>query len=272
MTPTSRPDLSDGMIRANNVDWTFTTANYLLNRAPDFFVYIFNIAKQSYTVSRPPVLKAMVIPARKDGEKYALATKLPSPLLIPKGNVDSNEIDINAMDTRRFAMDCINPDNLGIDQDAVITSLTNQGSNLGKLGVFWSLNAVPTAQELERATGRLEKNYRFLLEEARACEVSQPAKLSELLSPAHHAAAEYFHETFSWHNKAVHKDLCPRCGGLAVVGAPFHPLEGGGMCVGDWKAAIRAGVRSRAQAFEATEDNEFAPRLPKKESNLPMEE
>jgi len=42
--------------------------------------------------------------------------------------------------------------------------------------------------------------------------------------------------------------------------------------VGDWKAAIRAGVRSRAQAFEATEDNEFAPRLPKKESNLPMEE
>jgi hypothetical protein len=85
-------------------------------------------------------------------------------------------------------------------------------------------------------------------------------------------AADYFHEQFSWHKREVHKENCPRCGMPANVGAPFHALEGGGLCVGDWDAAIRAGVRSRAQAFEATEDNKYAPRLPKKESNLPMEE
>jgi len=58
----------------------------------------------------------------------------------------------------------------------------------------------------------------------------------------------------------MHKDNCPRCGTPATVGAPFHTLEGGGICVGDWKAAIKAGVRSRAQAYEATELPEFAPK------------
>jgi hypothetical protein len=262
-SPIQRADLSESMTRANNVDWAFTTANYLLNRAPDFFVYIFNISKQEFKVSRPPILKELIIPARKEGEKYALATRLPSPLLVPKGNVDSNEIDINAMDTRRFATDIVNPDNLGIDQDAVIVKPTGQGNNLGAFGVFWSLSATPTEAELKAATARMEKNYRRLLEEARAVEVSRPKDLVDTLSPSHHMAADYFHETFSWHSKPVHKENCPRCGTPATVGAPFHALEGGGLCVGDWDAAIRAGVRSRAQAFEATEDNKYAPRLPK---------
>ena len=262
-SPVQRQDLSESMTRANNVDWAFTTANYLLNRAPDFFVYIFNLSKQEFKVSRPPILRELIIPARKEGEKYTLVTKLPSPLLVPKGNVDSNEIDINAMDTRRFATDIVNPDNLGIDQDAVIVKPTGQGNNLGAYGVFWSLNATPTDAEIKAATVRMEKNYRRLLEEARAVEVSRPKDLVDTLSPAHHMAADYFHETFSWHSKPVHKENCPRCGTPATVGAPFHALEGGGLCVGDWDAAIRAGVRSRAQAFEATEDNKYAPRLPK---------
>ena len=58
---------------------------------------------------------------------------------------------------------------------------------------------------------------------------------------------------------------CPRCGSPARVGAPFHPMEGGGLCIGDWDAAIKAGVRSRAQAYEATEDEKYAPRVRKTE-------
>lgn len=259
-----RPDLSDGMIRANNVDWNFSTSDYMLNRAPDYYVYLFNIAKQEYKVSRLPLIKEMTIPARKDGEKYTLITRLPSPFKYPKGNVDSNDIDIVVIDAKRFAMDIINPDNLGLDQDAVITQTLAQGNNLGKLGVFWSLNEEPTEAELKSATVRLEKHYKSLLDEARAVEISKPAELGALLSPAHHMAADYFHETFTWHNKPVHKENCPRCGAPANVGAPFHALEGGGLCVGDWDAAIKAGVRSRAQAYEATENEKYAPKQPAK--------
>lgn len=261
--PASRPDLSDGMTRANNLDWNFSTADYMLNRAPDYFVYVFNLAKQAYTISRLPLIKEMIIPARKEGQKYAMVTRLPSPFKYPKGNVDSNDIDIVVIDGRRFAMDIVNPDNLGLDQDSVIVQNLAQGNNLGKLGVFWSLNAEPEEEEIKRATARMEKHYRSLLEQARAVETSNPAALSETLSPAHHAAADYFHETFNWHKKEVHMESCPRCGAPAKSGAPFHAIDGGGLCVGDWDAAIKAGVRSRAQAFEATEDNKYAPRLPK---------
>jgi hypothetical protein len=261
--PSSRPDLSTAMTKANNIDWNFSTADYMLSREPDFFVYLFNIAKQEYKVSRLPLIKELIIPARKENEKYALVTKLPSPFKFPKGNVDSNDIDIVVIDGRRMAMDIVNPDNLSLDQDAVITGSFSVGQNMGRLGVFWSVNAIPTEKELADATRRLEAHYRSLLTDARSTEASAPARLPEILTPAHHAAADYFHETFNWHKKEIHLENCPRCGSPARVGAPFHPMDGGGLCIGDWDAAIKSGVRSRAQAYEATEEERFAPRVKK---------
>ncbi len=259
--PTSRPDLSTAMTKANNIDWNFSTADYMLSRPADFFIYLFNIAKQEYKISRLPLIKELTIPARKENEKYALITKLPSPFKFPKGNVDSNDIDIVIIDGRRMAMDIVNPDNLSLDQDAVITGSFSVGQNMGRLGVFWSVNEVPTEKELADATRRLEGHYRSLLTEARAVEASNPQALSAALTPAHHAAADYFHETFNWHKKEIHLENCPRCGTPARVGAPFHAMDGGGLCIGDWDAAIKAGVRSRAQAYEATEDSKYEPRV-----------
>ena len=262
-TPQTRGDLSAAMTKANNIDWNFSTADYMLSRPADFFVYLFNIAKQEYKVSRLPLIKELTIPARKEADKYALVTKLPSPFKFPKGNIDSNDIDIIVIDGRRMAMDIVNPDNLSLDQDAVITGSFSVGQNMGRLGVFWSVNEVPTEAELAAATRRLEQHYRSLLTDARSVEASAPASLPAVITPAHHAAADYFHETFNWHKKEVHLENCPRCGSPARVGAPFHNMEGGGLCIGDWDAAIKAGVRSRAQAYEATDDEKYAPKVRK---------
>jgi hypothetical protein len=260
-TPLSRPDLSASMSRANNQDWVFVTQNYLLNRTPEYFVYLYNVSTMEHKVSRPPMLREMTIPARKQSDKFVLATRFPQPLLVPKGNVDSSEIDINALDARRFAMDLINPDNWGLNQDAVISQISGQGNDLGQKGVFWSLNNPPKEEEVKAAYARMEKHYRFLLEQARTVETSNPKSLPDVLSPEHHIAADYFHETTNWHSKPVHKENCPRCGMPATSGAAFHMLEGGGICVGDWDQAIRVGVRSRAQAYEATDDPKYAPKV-----------
>ena len=43
-------------------------------------------------------------------------------------------------------------------------------------------------------------------------------------------------------------------------------LEGGGFCIDGvegWKKAVAAGVKSRAQAYDATDDEFFAPRVRK---------
>jgi hypothetical protein len=255
--------IAASLSKINNVDWTFATQSYLLNRAPEYFVYLYSVSEQEHVVSRPPIMKEMRIAGRKKGERVAFVTRLPQPLVTPKGNVDSSEIDIGVMDTRRFVTDIINPDNLTINQDAAPDHITGQGNDLGAKGVFWSLNNPPTEEEIVKAETRLKARYKLLLEQARAVEVSAPAKLQDTLSPEHHMAADYFHETFTWHGAPVHKDMCPRCGGLANVGAPFHSLDGGGICVGDWKKAVAAGARSRAQAYEATEDEFFAPRVKK---------
>jgi hypothetical protein len=257
-----RPDLSMSKNKEINSDWAFTTTNYLLNRKPDFYVYIFNISRESFEIARPPYIAKAIITGCPNGQKYQKVTRLPSPFVMPKASIDSGEVDFSAVDTRRIAMDIINPDNLGIDQDQVTVKPTNVGNNLGQQGVFWSLNEVPTDEEIAKARARMEKYYRYLLEKARAVEVSNPKELNEMLTPAHHAAADYFQETFTWHAKAIRKEACPRCGMPVDVNRPFHAFEGGGFCVGNWDAAIAAGVRTRAQAYEATEDPKYAPKKP----------
>lgn len=260
-TPTPRTDLSASMSRANNQDWVFITQNYMLNKEPDSYVYLYNVSTMPHTISRPPMIREVTIPGRKENEKYVLATRLPQPLLLPKGNVDSSEIDFVPTDTRRFAMDIVNPDNWGLDQDAVITQVSSQGNNLGKKGLFWSMNNPPAEKEVAAAYRRMEAHYRHILTEAQTVETSKPAELPNLLSPEHHIAADYYHETYNWHKKPTHKENCERCGTPATVGAPFHMIEGGGFCVGDWDKAIKVGVRSRAQAYEATGDEKYAPRV-----------
>jgi hypothetical protein len=273
--PVTRPDLSAGMSRANNIDFQFTSQNYLLNRNPEYYVFLYNVSESKFDVSRPPLIKGFVIPGREAGSpaKYKLAARFPQPLLMPKGNVDSNEIDILAQDTRRFVTDIINPDNLGIDQDAVIDpkAVTSQGNNLGAQGLFWSLNGPgaskhgyleePTKEEIERAVVRMEKFYRYSLEQADSVAASAPGDLSKFLGPIHHLACDYFGEDRTWHGKKTRTDFCPNCGDRIKAGSGFHRTEDGSLCVIDWNKAIKAGVRTRAQAFEATEDPQFAPKV-----------
>jgi len=268
-------ELSAAQTRANNEDFhigAFGNMNYVFGRKPEYFIYLYNISELPVTISRPPLFNDLKFSGRKPNEEYALVAKFPQPMILPKGNVDSNEIDAVPQDTRRFVTDLLNPDNLGINQDAVTEKSTSAGTNdLGAKGLFWSYNGpgaskdgyleAPTEKEVKDARGRMEKRYRYLLDQAKAVEVSNPANLRELLSPEHHTAADYFGESFSWHNKQVRTDYCDLCGERIRAGVKFHKMEDGGMCIKDWDAAVKAGVRTRAQAFDATGEERFAPRV-----------
>jgi len=273
--PVSRPDLSAGMSRANNIDFNlFSASNYMMSQPPQYFVYIYTISMQSFEVSRPPLFRDVKIPARAKGERYKLVTRISQPFMVPKGNVDSNDIDIIPADARRVAMDIINPNTYGIEQDFVLDPkfVFSQGNDLGARGLFWSYNGPgaseyghkeePTEQEIKAAYARLEKHYNKILDEARAVETSDPANLSKFLAPEHHFAADYFGLEFQWHGKKIRPAECPICGERMREGAAFHKTEDGALCINDWRRAVAAGVRTRAQAYEATEDAFFAPKAP----------
>ena len=272
--------LSASETRAHNRDAelsVYGSQNYAFGRKPEYWIYLYNISEQEHVISRPPLIKEAKFRGRKPQETYALVAKFPQPLIMPKGNVDSGEVDFVTTDARRFVTDIINPDNLSVNQDAFIEKSTSGGSNdLGAKGMFWSTNGpgaskdgyeeAPTQHEIDSARKRLEKRYRFILDRAKAVEVSNPKDLNDLLSPEHHAAAEDYGETYTWHNKQVRADYCPQCGEKMRAGAAFHKTEDGGYCILDWERAVKAGVRTRAQAYEATEDFKFAPKVSAVES------
>ena len=249
ITPSAR--LSQSMTDANRPKFNFALQNYLMGRKPDFWVYLFNIGEQSHDVYRPPLLANLHIPACPHGKPYIQAARFPQPLLTPQGSVDSDEITIIPADTCRFAQDICNPDNLSLDQNAAISTITAIGNNLNKKGVFWSLNEVPTEQEINDAKTRMEAHYNALIEKARAVETSDPTKLNEILSPELHHAADYFGIETSWHGKRSRPMDCPNCGERIKAGVAFHKTEEGTLCILDWTRAVRSGVRTRQQAIDA---------------------
>ena len=280
-TVTPNPQLSSAMTRSHNTDFNFNANEYLLSREQDYWVYIFSISERSYEIYRPPIIRHMLLVGKAPKAKYALCTRFPHPMNVPDASVDSSEIGIKQMDARRFCMDVCNPDNTGFDQNAVISTPTSIGNNLSSKGVFWAtekectfdpsdtkrVHPIPSDKHLEDAKNRMEVYYRSLVEKANTVHSSSPKDLSDLLTPEHLAAAEYLEENFgmqfAWHQKMARLESCDLCGEKTKAGVAFHRMEDGGICVRDWVRAVKAGARSRADAYDATGDEQFAPRVPK---------
>jgi len=60
------------MARANNMDFNFNGNHYLMNRKPDYYVYLYTVSEHSQVVSRPPLISSMVLLGKKR-DKYARA-------------------------------------------------------------------------------------------------------------------------------------------------------------------------------------------------------
>ncbi len=278
-TVSFNPNLSASMNKAHNSDFNFNANEYLLSRSPDYWVYLFSISEQSFEVYRPPIIRKMLLVGRNPKAEYAVCARFPHPMNIPDASVDSSELSIKQMDARRFCMDVCNPDNLGFDQNAVITNPTNIGNNLSAKGVFWLTEKectfdpsdtlkerpVPSAKAIADAKKRMEAYYKVLADKANTVHAASPKDLPDLLTPEHLTAAEYlenvFGMQFAWHQKMARLENCDLCGEKTKAGVAFHRMEDGGICVRDWDRAVKAGARTRAQAYEATEDPKFAPKV-----------
>jgi hypothetical protein len=275
---TTRPDLTRAKNEAFNLGYEFNAFDYLLGRAPEYYVYLYNVSEEVYKVSRPPIAKEIILVGRPKGKKFQVCGRFPQPMVLPRTSVDQSAMGFDTLDARRFAMDVINSENLTLNQDAVIDARNSfsVGHDLGKKGVFWSLNgpgnvgkrgpngeellAEPTEKEINRAYDRMEGYYKFLIDQADTVQASAPAKLGEILSPEHHAACEYFGEERQWHAKRSRPADCPNCGARIKEGMAYHIDASGDLCIIDWERTVKSGKRTRAQAFEATGDPKFAPK------------
>ncbi len=188
-------------------------------------VWVYNVSKLTHEVDHP-TLGRVRIPGNTSRKRYCMWTSFPNLVRMPSQTYgDNGEILIStrSMCGKRFAMDLINPDNLGIDQSLGTSTYTSIGRNLGVRGVFWSVNNPPKKDEVDAAILRLETFYKDLLERAEIMYQSaqfNPSKVKELmkedalsmeeavrtlrvgameLTPEHYAAAEWFKVMTPWH-------------------------------------------------------------------------
>jgi hypothetical protein len=198
-------EMSESMNSMANDSYPFDFAHFgLIPVLPKDKVWIYNVSAQRHESSIHPVLgRNVIFPAVKEGEDYSVVTSIPRVMRYPKANVDSGDMSPVFEDGRRIAMDLINPDNLGLDQDATPMSLhtSGNGRNLGAKGVFWSLKNPPGKMEVRLAKKRMEMRYKFLLEQAETVLKVDPRILKEMITPEHHAAADYMGGSYVWHGE-----------------------------------------------------------------------
>jgi len=198
--------MSESLERGSNAPFNYDFAHFgLISVEPKDKVWIYNVSSQRHTpVSHPVLGREVNFPAAEEGEDYAVVTSIPRVMRYPKPNIESGVMDIAFEDGRRIAMDLINPDNFGLDQNQDINSPTSDGTrNLGAKGVFWSLKNPPGKLEVRLAKKRMEMRYKHLLEMANTIQHTNPRGLRDFITPEHHAAADYMGGTYIWHGERM---------------------------------------------------------------------
>lgn len=184
-------------------------------------VYIYNISPMEHEKDHPMFTK-VVIPACPIGLPYRLAFSLPGNVMQTKVDVVDDTVSFYSISGKRVAMDIVNPNNLGLDQNEHMPYAISLGNDLGVRGVFWSTNNPPTEEELTQAKIRFRKHCKALLEQAGTKvftsvkpleiqimsliksgyteEAAREAVLKKLnITPEHHTAAEYLRVKTVWH-------------------------------------------------------------------------
>jgi len=217
-------------------------------RPVEYTVYLHTISRRAF-MQPHPIYRTVMVPACPAGKRSHSFMQVQHPVHMPQLNPD----DVNGMPITRFenakrvALSICNPNYRGTDlsiQDKEVDLyevIASGECNLTRQGVFASMNAVPTEEELRKAEAKREAYYRALLEDGDKIAKSRPDKLYELLTEDHRMAADYFGIETTWHLQPKAKTDCPNCGAKIPQGVGFH-YDNGRVCVLDWERAWLAGA------------------------------
>jgi hypothetical protein len=231
-----------------------------------YTIYLFNVGtfapllengNRAHIIMRPPLIPMIAIPACPAGEPYVKCCSFPE--LVSQFRTDpmTEQPVVHNDEAAHVAQDIINPQNqlaAGVSAKVVIenqwrevASPLHQGDDLGKFGVFFSLNETPAAEELARAKARVEKTYRAELTKAEM--QARAGKLGDISELAHFAA-DHFRVQAGWHVAVTVPDDCPNCGEPIKKGIAYHVNSFGATCVIDWRKAVAAGIKTKADVPE----------------------
>lgn len=239
--------LSEGVMRTENPD------HYDI-RMPRMYpihrhIYIFSVARRDF--DKKHVYFNGTLKGCKD-ERYVLCATIPDPpqQISVDAERGGKRVDVEPRDEAgwRVAIDILNPNNpstnpyLQLNAKQAAYYSIGQGVDLIKYGLFPSLNAVPTEEELIRAEASRDMAYQDLVDEAFQEQSTNPQGFRAWLkrNPDITTAMTALGIEADWHKKIEVKQSCPNCGSQVKSGIAFHMFEGG-LCVLDWKKAYESG-------------------------------
>lgn len=226
-------------------------------RKPDYQVYLYSVSKKKFEIKIPPHVPLTVLKACPEDQEYVLVHTLSHPVQQVDKDIDTGEPRMRYHDAMKVAQDIVCPNAPDMD-GAIAPDAYAINTDLRAQGVFYSRNNPPTEAEVKKAHQRLEKHYRGLIEKASALEYSNPKELAEFINEDCRLAADYFDESPTWYKKPTKKKVeaakgeCPNCGESIKSGLAYHFVEGVA-CVIDWKRAVAAGVKMKADVPEGQE-------------------
>jgi hypothetical protein len=256
-------DISMGMSRGNNVgDYQFDRN---MSRDPENVVTIFTVnTREQYSASG-----GVKFAGRPADERYLKVGTISDPKyttdnLCIEGAKDKRNVTPD--DGKWVAMDWLNPDNVfTLDQNFVVQNRVDDSTDLLARGLFFivrpfnrktgNMGDMPTDAEIAEAEKRLRGRYTSLVRLYQTTNASAPAKLPRILNEEMIDALNYAGLKTPYNTALAETRECETCGDRIPSGAKFHRSESlGVICIEPttegWKAAVNAGIKTRADVPE----------------------
>lgn len=234
-----------------------------LRREPMGYVYIYNVSPIEHRIERPwvsecfdgngrPLGKNVILPACKAGQEYSKPFVIPDPLQEVSPRIaGSAEMIAKGVDAKFYAQDAICPDQPHSDWRTLrpmnAADMGGEGTNLYKLGAFWSTSNPPETEAVAKAKERLTETFNA---EIRTANALAAANKAHEITNLQHLAAEYLHVNVEWHKKYRPEILCPGCGDYVPEGIARH-MKQDCKWVFDWDKAIAGGQATIKEAVAA---------------------
>lgn len=152
------------------------------------------------------------------GERISKPLVIPSVVRTPYLDALDGQMKTDDVEGKRVAEDLMRPFMAGETE-----TIWSVGQNWEDFGVFWTLNEIPTDEEIAAARTKLEKTFKAALAEADLIEAQ--GRIQDIV-PLMRLAATYFDEDRTWNRTFKKKVECPGCGDGVKAGIIFHPACG----------------------------------------------
>jgi len=223
-----------------------------IRRNIEYYVYVFSTYPEELRIERPTAHPSYVIPGCAKDEPYSKPLKIPDIIQYPAQIAGSSEITTRGIDGRFVAQDLLNPDNASGDwrtqRPMNAANMSNEGTNLYALGVWWTLNEKPKDDEVAAARGKMEATFNDLIDRANALHMAGDLNSIREITRQMRIAATYFSIETPWNKTHGSTKECHGCGTMnsarAVVCSKCPATF-------NWEKAMELGLRTIKQAVAA---------------------